>query len=406
MRTNGPNGTEINQRAQAEPRSVRGLMTAACAGIFVFGIVMAVLGAILPSLFSRVEFDKSEAGNLFFFMNLAMLVMVTVFGPIVDRFGYKIFLILSVLLVTLSFLLFTLASTYSLLLAAALILGLGGGGLNGGSNALTSDIYPEKRSRALNLLGIFFGFGALAIPFLIGILLGTIGLGSILIIATALSLIPFFLFLALPFPKAKHAQGFPLAQAARVIRHPLLWLCGFLLFFQSGNEFTVGGWISTFLHESFGLTPMVASLVLAGYWAAIMTGRLISTRLLKSWRNEKLVMASALLSLAAAVLIFVSPRGDLASLGAVLIGLGFAAVFPTTLASAGEAFPSFSGTAFSVIFMIALAGGMTAPWLAGKVAAAWSIRQSMLIPVVNCAMIVILQGFIIRMLRKSKLEKI
>jgi len=384
---------------EKKPASVRSLMSSACAGIFVFGIVMAILGAILPSLFSRIQFNKSEAGNLFFYMNLAMLAMSVFFGPIVDRFGYKIFLALSSLLVALSLVLFNVASTYSFLILAAVLLGFGGGGLNGGSNALTSDLYPERRSAALNLLGIFFGFGALAIPFLIGTLLGTIGLTTILIIASLLSLIPFVLFLALRFPLAKQAQGFPLRQAAKVVGHPLVWLCGFLLFFESGNEFTVGGWTSTYLNEYFHLTPTVASFVLAGYWAAIMIGRLIIIRLVRVVKNEILILGSAILALIAAVIMAASPSGALAGFGAVLIGLGFAAIYPTTLAIVGEAFPALSGTAFSVIFVIGLAGGMTAPWLTGKVAMASSLRQGFFIPVVCCAMIIIIQLVIMRLKR-------
>lgn len=387
---------------ERKPAGVRSLMSSACAGIFVFGIVMAILGAILPSLFSRIQFDKSQAGNLFFYMNLAMLAMSVFFGPIVDRFGYKVFLALSSLLVALSLVLFNAASTYSFLILAAVLLGFGGGGLNGGSNALTSDLYPERRSAALNLLGIFFGFGALAIPFLIGTLLGTIGLSTILIIAAFLSLIPFVLFLALSFPKAKQAQGFPLRQAAKVVGHPLLWLCGFLLFFESGNEFTVGGWTSTYLNEYFHLTPKVASFVLAGYWGAIMIGRLIVTRLVRAVKNEALVLGSAILALIAAIIMASSPSGALAGFGAVLIGLGFAAVYPTTLAIVGEAFPALSGTAFSVIFVIGLAGGMIAPWLTGKVAMASSLRQGFFIPVVCCAMIVLIQLVIMRLLKQSK----
>jgi MFS family permease len=240
-------------------------MVSAWAGIFVFGIVMAVLGAILPSLFERIQFSKSEAGNLFFFMNLAMLGMSVVFGPVVDRFGYRVFLALCCLLVSVSFLVFTVAPTYPLLVLAALFLGLGGGGLNGGSNALTSDLNPESRSAALNLLGIFFGFGALLIPFLIGTLLGRLGLKPILVIATVLSLIPFALFLLLRFPPAKQARAFRCGRRRRssAIRSSG---CADFFFFESGNEFTVGGWVSTYLAENFGFSQMSASLVLAGYW--------------------------------------------------------------------------------------------------------------------------------------------
>jgi len=379
------------------------LMSSACAGMFVFGIVMAILGAIMPSLFEKVQFNKSEAGNLFFTMNLAMLLMSLVFGPVVDRFGYKLFLIVCSFLVAFSLFLFTSASNYSMILAAAVIIGFGGGGLNGGTNALTSDIHPEKRGSALNLLGIFFGFGALTIPFLIGVMLERIGLRYILILSILLSLVPFFLFLIFSFPKPKLQQGFPLSQVRNIMKNPVLWLCGFLLFFQSGNEFTIGGWISTYLHEFFGLTPKSASFILAGYWAAIMGGRLLSSRLVKAWKNQTVVFTSALVSLAAAVLIVAAPSGFLAALGVVAIGLGFAAIFPTTLAVVGESFPRFSGTAFSFVFVIALMGGMTSPWLTGKIAHASSLQQGLFIPVFNCSMIVILQIAVTRILKRKRM---
>jgi FHS family glucose/mannose:H+ symporter-like MFS transporter len=327
-----------------------------------------------------------------------------VFGPVVDRFGYRAFLALCSLLVAVSFLLFTLAPSYFFLIAAAVVLGIGGGGLNGGSNALTSDLNPESRSAALNLLGIFFGFGALLIPLLIGTLLGILGLAAILVVAMVLSLIPFAFFLLLRFPPAKQAQGFPLRQAARVVGSPLLWLCGLLLFFQSGNEFTVGGWISTYLNEHFRFSPPAAALVLSGYWGMMMLGRLIvSRRLVKVLKNETLVLASAVLALAATGLVVAAPSGPLAALGVILTGLGFAAIFPTTLAIAGEAFSELTGTAFSVIFMIALSGGMIAPWLTGKVAQGSSLRSGLLIPVVSCLMIILIQLMIMRTQRRRKL---
>lgn len=377
-------------------------MSSACAGMFVFGIVMAILGAILPTLFSEVQFNKSEAGDLFFTMNLSMLVMSLLFGPVVDRFGFKIFLAVCSLLVAFSFFLFTTATNYTIVLIAAIILGFGGGGLNGGTNALASDIHPEKRSAALNVLGIFFGFGALTIPFLIGAFLGRVGLDPILMFATFLSLIPFILFVSFSFPKPKHEQGFPLLEAKKVIKHPLLWLCGLLLFFQSGNEFTVGGWISTYLNEHFGLTPTTASFLLAGYWAAIMSGRLVSSRIVKLVKNENLILGSGVLSFFAAILVVAAPSKELSSLGVILLGLGFAAIFPTTLAIVGGTFPSLTGTAFGIIFVIALTGGMLSPWLAGKIAHVYSIQKAMFIPVFNCSMIIFVLVLIQKTLKSHK----
>jgi fucose permease len=378
------------------------LQASAWAGIFVFGIVMAILGAILPSLFERIGFGAGAAGNLFLTMNFAMLVTSLFFGPLVDRFGFKSLLAVSAFLVAGAFLLLSRATSYGLVLTAAVVLGIGGGGLNGGTNALTSDLHEgEKRASALNVLGIFFGFGALSIPFLIGTLRDVLGLDRILLLATGLALVPFVIYAVLRFPKAKQAQGFPLKEAASIARSPLLWLAAFILFFQSGNEFTVGGWISTYLEKTFEFGPGPAALVLAGYWAAVMAGRLVSSRLVRKVGNERLILGSAALALVAAALMAFAPSGAAAAAGAVAIGLGFAAIYPTTLAIVGGRFAAFTGTAFSIVISVGLVGGMLAPWLAGKIAEASSLRRGLVIPVFNCAMIVVLSTLLARQTRKA-----
>jgi fucose permease len=396
----------MNAPDRAGAAGVPRLQVSAWAGIFVFGIVMAIFGAILPSLFERIGFGAGAAGNLFLTMNFAMLVTTLFFGPLADRFGFKALLAVSAFLVAGAFLLLSIASTYGIVLGAAVVLGLGGGGLNGGTNALTSDIHEgEKRGSALNVLGIFFGFGALTIPFLIGTLRELLGIPKILQVATFLSLVPFIIYVVLRFPKAKQAQGLPIKEAAGIVRSPLLWLCAFILFFQSGNEFTVGGWISTYLEKTFELGGSAAALVLAGYWAAIMSGRLLSSRLVRAVHKDKLILGSAALAFCAAALMALAPSGTLAAAGAVVIGLGFAAIYPTTLAIVGEKFAAFTGTAFSVVIAVGLVGGMLAPWLAGKIAEASSLRQGLLIPVFNCVMIVFLSGLVGREMQKQNKDR-
>jgi fucose permease len=110
---------------------------------------------------------------------------------------------------------------------------------------------------------------------------------------------------------------------------------------------------------------------------------------------------AAVFSWVAALLVAWSPSPTLALTGVVLLGVGFAAIFPTTLAVIGEAFPRFTGTAFSVVFVIALSGGMTAPWVTGQVAHTHGLGAGMLVPLVSCTMIVLIQALIIRTSRKA-----
>src|SRR5690606_4251923 len=45
------------------------LSAAAYAGMFVFGIVMALLGAVLPALSGRLAFEVADIGRLLLYMN-------------------------------------------------------------------------------------------------------------------------------------------------------------------------------------------------------------------------------------------------------------------------------------------------------------------------------------------------
>lgn len=377
------------------------LMGAACAGTFVFGIAIAMMGAILPALFDRIGFDKAAAGNLFMFGTAGMLAMTLLFGPLVDRFGFKALLIVSASLVAAAFALLTMASTYGLIVVGSILMGFGGGGLNGGTNALANDIHePAARGSALNTLGVFLGVGALTIPLLIGSLLSSLGLSNILLLAVAMSLVPLVVFALLEFPGAKQARGFPVADAAAVAKDPLLWVCGLLLFFESANEATVAGWISTYVRESAGATASAAALVLAGYWAMLMAGRIVASRAVGVLGNMRLVLASAVLAFGAAAIVRFSTSSALATAGVLVLGFGFAAIVPTIMSVLGTAFAKFSGTVFGMAFGVGIVGGMLAPWLVGRVAQASGIRQGLTLPVVCGAMVVALQIATMRLLRR------
>jgi fucose permease len=364
------------------------------AGAFVFGIVMSSLGALLPALFGAIGFEKADAGRLFFVMNLGMLVSSLAFGPFCDRFGFRLTLLVSTLLIAASFSALSASGTYRTVLPLLAVLGLGGGALNGGTNALLNDISPNRRASALNLLGIFFGFGALFTPFFTGSLLETMGLPLILRGLAVLTLAPFALFLLVRFPRAKHQGGFSWPECRKALQSPLLLLFGLLLFCESGNEFTMGGWMTTYLGERLGVTPRFAAYTLAGYWTAIMLGRFAVSRLGSKVSSSLLVILSATLALLASTGLILSGSAGAAALCAGLVGLGFAAIFPTTLAQAGTAFADYSGTAFSIIFAMALSGGMTAPWLVGRIAQIHGVGTGFWVTVASCAAIVVLQWII------------
>jgi len=362
----------------APSRSGR-LSAAAYAGMFLFGIAAAVLGATLPLLSERLEIGLGRVGTLFLVLNACMLASSFALGALQDRYGMKAPLVGGSLVVGAALAVVAVAGSFAHLVAAVALLGIGGAALNGASNALVADLHedPAAKSAALNRVGVFFGFGALFIPFAIGLLVRAAGLHGILAGAAALC-VAVAVANALPaYPAAKQAGGLSLAEAARFARDPLVLLLGFLLFFESGNEFILGGYTTTFLTREVGMAVGSASYVLAGYWLALMLARAGLGRGRVPLSGPALVVGSALASAAAVFLLVTASQRSLAIAMAVILGATLAGIYPAVLGLAGSRYPAHSGTVFGVLFTMALTGGMTLPWVTGQAAAVWGLRPAL-----------------------------
>jgi FHS family glucose/mannose:H+ symporter-like MFS transporter len=375
------------------PVRIDWLSRVAYSGMFFFGVVMAVLGAALPLLTAQVHLELSQAGNLFLAMNFAMLVSMLGLGPFMDRFGKKPVLVAGPAFVAASLALMARAASFTTLVVSVVLLGVGGGALNGGTNTLVADLHqdPRAKSSALNLLGVFFGFGALFLPFVIGSLERTLGLAAILYVTLALALAPLILFAALEFPPPHQGKGLPLREVARLARSRLVLALGFLLFFESGNEFIMGGYLSSYLARELYSPLSAASYLLALYWGAIMIGRAISSRLVLRWKGPAMILASAAGAGVGAVILLMARRQFFAGVGIAIAGLSLASIYPVTLGFAGSRFEAYSGSVFGILFAIALVGGMTLPWAVGQFAEAHGLRLALSIVIGNCAMIFLLQ---------------
>lgn len=352
---------------------------------------MAVLGTLfgLPEMRSQLRIDLAQQGDLFLLLYVGILLTTLVAGPAIDVIGNKLILIGSATLVAAGMLGFAFAHSYASSALPALLLGCGGGGLNTSTNALVSDLYPERRGPMLNVLGIFYGIGALCIPLLAAAITALFSVRSQLFCCAGLAAGCALLFLTLRFPPAAAAQSFSWREALQVARYPGVLVLGFLLFCQSGNEASIAGWTSTYAGEA-GFPARTATFILAAYWAALLTGRLVVARLLKSISKERLVFASGIGALLGAGLLLANRSAVMLGLGVLVLGFSYAGVFPTALAIAGDSYRKLAGTVFGLIFGIALIGGMSFPWAVGQFSQAWGVRYGMIVPLAGAAAICVL----------------
>jgi MFS family permease len=358
-------------------RGHRLLLAAAYAGMLLFGIALATLGAALPSIIERLGLDRSEAGTLLSLMSLGILAGSLVFGPVVDRRGYKGMLTAAALLIALGLEGIAFAPSIALLAVSAILIGLGGGVINGGTNALVADLSAEGRAAGLAQLGAFFGMGAFGVPFLLGLLRERAGDAQVVAGVGILVTLVVPYYAAIRFPAPKQPQGFPLRQAVGLLRDPALVLLGVILLFESGMEMTVGGWTATYVDQELRLSPQRALYLLSLYWLGMTGARLALGRLLKRVSSVAVFFCSLALAFAGTVMLAGARGAGAAGAGTFLAGAGFAAVFPVILGYVGDRYHSLSGTAFGVVFVMALTGGTVAPYLAGVLGDAFGLRASL-----------------------------
>jgi fucose permease len=353
--------------------------------MFLFGIVLAILGTIFGL---RPQVDFAQRGNIFLALYLGVFIATILVGPIIDRFGNKVVLVTSGILVTAALIAFAGATSYGAL-AAGFLLGFGGGGLNTAANALVADLYPDERGARLNVVGMFFGLGALVVPLGAAIVSGLVSVPQLLLGTSALAAACTVVYLSLRFPPPSEAGGFSPLASVKAARIPGVLLLGMLLFFQSGNESSVGGWTSTYA-GSTGLPPRTATMILAGYWAALMSGRLAAARLLQVMSKPRLVLASAIGSAIGCATLLASTATPLLFIGAMVTGFSHAAIYPTTLAIAADRHQRLAGTIFGFLFATGLIGGMLFPFGIGHLSQSFGIRTAMVLPLCGAAVIAIL----------------
>src|SRR5580704_11421517 len=142
------------------------LIFAAILAIFVYGMIAAMLGTILPDLSRRFQLTPRQNGTIAFAQALGLMLASLGVGPLLDDFGKKAGLIIGLGLIVLVLLALPRSSGYRSIVFLLFLLGCGGGIVVTGANALTSDVGEAHRAVALNLVNIFFGLGGLATPFI------------------------------------------------------------------------------------------------------------------------------------------------------------------------------------------------------------------------------------------------
>ncbi|HEY6332387.1 MAG TPA: MFS transporter [Blastocatellia bacterium] len=426
------------QRGQSSSYLV--LMFVAFFGIFVYGLVTALPGTVLPELERHLFLPNDAAAGNFLFINaIGAVVAYMVSGPLTDRIGKKFTLLVGSVLVGLSMVGFALivanvqpGSAIILIFVCSLVLGLGANAIVSAGHALVGDLAESGRNAALNLLDICFGLGLTVLPLIAVNWLGGASYGSLFWLLAAATLALLILVLGPRFPRPSHPESFPLHEAGDLFRDASFLLLAVALFMYVGAEVSVGKWVVTFLERdpqllsAAGVDPVrLSHLTPAGvtdffnnnpagvavgsfalktlsiFGIALMVGRLISSFLLGVLKMNSLTLltcGSLLTTIGLAVTVTATSPASIR--WAVLAGgIGMGPIFPTSVGLASLIAPRIAGTAMSWVMGIGFAGLLVIPpsvgWISKAVGGdAGDVRKGLLAVLAAAVIMLMLHIFL------------
>lgn len=359
------------------------LILAAIFAVFVYGLIAPVLGALLPSY----SLTSGQEAALALSYAIGLIVATLIAGPMIDIKGNKIALIFGLALVSASLFAAPNAGGYGGLLAVYVVMGLGGGIVVTGANALAGAADPSRRGSTLNFLNLFFGLGGIVTTYAASNVLQPVTLCYSIATLTVIALI---INALAKTPPPSGELGFQLREVPVLISKPALILLSLFLFLYVSCEIGIWNWLQSYL-ISLNFTPKRAgSVVSYGFAFGILVGRVVVSRILVKVPAITVTFVAAILM---AITTFVMLQ--LHSAGAITIavfcaGLSMAPVFPTTLAMVGDAFPRGTATAMCIAITLGWVGLAVSSPIIGKVKADSNLSHALLLlPLFSVLMILV-----------------
>ena len=368
---------------------------------FLLGVYTLMVGALVPKLREEYGINYDFSGFLISANSIGMIAMNLIASYSAILFGLKRAYMLQHALVIVGLVTVTLSGNPVLLLLGMTFIGFARGSSANYSNQIVNDI-TKSDSGFMNLVGVFFAFGACLAPFVM--LFSSDFAGNWryanygVSVAAAIGVL---LTLFMRFGK----EGVKSIEAKRgdlsFFKRKKYWVTLVALFCYSGMEISIIGWIVTFFIEAQNTTAQFASSMATLLWASILVGRIVCSLVANRTTTAKFILYLSV-GVAVFMALFIS-NISLGLLIAATVGLGLfmSGTYSTILASAGPIFSEYK-LAFGYFFMLAGLGPVIMPSIVGLISERHGISVGIRALAVVAAALLVISVLNVRLENKAE----
>ncbi len=310
---------------------------------FAIALPDAMLGVSWP--FMRVTFDQPLAAMTLVlpFGVAATVVSTTSWTWAAARLGLGRLLAGSIALSAVALLCCALAPAYWVIVSCAVLFGLSAGAIDAALNSYAARHFGPRQ---INFMHAAYGIGAATSPLIVTVVVsaGTSWRWAyliVMIIQGALAVL-----FAISSRRWSEAAGKTSNTSAATPSPSSMdrarWrpqpraVAGLLVVaVECGLESVVGLWAFVFLLEAVALEPAVAGVVVSGYWAALVVGRVLLGSVAERVGTWSVLAAATIMAVIAAALM-VSRQPIPTAVGVLVLGLAVAPIYPLLVLTTAE----------------------------------------------------------------------
>jgi fucose permease len=364
------------------------LIVAAILAIFVYGVIAAMLGTLMPTL---TFLSMEQKGTVALAQAIGLIIASVAVGPLIDNKGKKTGLVLGLAMIAAALWALPSGNAFGLILGLLLLLGLGGGIIVTAANALVSDIGENRRASVLNFLNLFFGLGGLATPFIAANVVGGDPV-KLCYLAAGLATVTLVVHIVTKMPPPTGERGFKFSEAGDILGKPVLYLLALFLFLYVACEVGVWNWLASYLIGQGIAEKSALNILSLGFALGLLVGRVVVSRILIKVAAARVTRGAAALMAVTTYMMLQTADPTMAWVAVFCAGLAMAPVFPTTLAMVGDAFPKGTATAMGIVITCGWVGLAVSSPIIGSIAGAGSanLKTALLVlPAASALMIVV-----------------
>ncbi len=311
----------------------------------------------LLAMADELNFSLSAGGGIEGVRSMLIFVSLFFGGFMAAKVGKVRSLTTGLFGLSIGYLVYAIAPSYTAILVATVILGLASGILEGLINPLVADTHPGDSGQYLNVVNAFWSVGVLSTVILAGDLL-TRGISWRMIIAS-LAVFSFVVGIGMFFlRKSDTKQGGltvkqVIGQYGDCVKVKRFWIFCAMMVFAGGAEGAFTFWSASYIQVNFAANPRMGGFGTAFFAAGMMTVRLVGGVLVKQQYLRRFILCSAIFGCAVA---FVIPFVETVVVFFVVLflaGMSIACFWPSIQSYAVDRIPNIDATAAFILMSCA-----------------------------------------------------